>query len=283
MRTLLLVTGLSGAGKSEAAKVLEDAGWFVVDNLPPSLMGRVVELAAVRDSGMGRIAVVADVRGGVFFEELESAMADLKRLDIEVTILFLDASDDVLIRRFEANRRRHPLRESLPEGIASERELLDDLKARADVILDTSEINVHQLRAKLVDLFGATEPSTAPQVSVVSFGYKNGLPLDADTMFDVRFLPNPHWVDALRPLPGTDPRVRAYVRGQPTADEFLTRAGDLMAYLLPHYVEEGKAYLTIAVGCTGGRHRSVVMADAIGDIIRSLGFPVVVRHRDMER
>lgn len=280
---LLLITGLSGAGKTEAAKVLEDVGWFVVDNLPPSLMSKVVELASLRESGVARVAVVADVRGGVFFEELESGLSELESRSIGVRILFLDASDEALIRRFEGNRRRHPLREVLSEGIAHERLLLERMRARADVVIDTSEVNVHQLRAQLVDLFSPNQAALALQVSLVSFGFKNGLPLDADMVFDVRFLPNPHWVDELRPLPGTDPQVRTYVKSQPATAEFLRRAGELVCYLMPHYVEEGKAYLTIAVGCTGGRHRSVVIAEALGSMVQGEGFPVIVRHRDLDK
>ena len=280
---VLLVTGLSGAGKSEAVKVLEDLGWFVVDNLPPSLMEKVVELASMRDSGVARVAVVADVRGGVFFDELESGLAALEKRNVDVKVLFLDAGDDALIRRFEGTRRRHPLGDSIPEGIAEERRALEALKGRADVIVDTTGLNVHQLRTKLVDLFAPSAAAAALQVSVVSFGFKHGLPLDADMVLDVRFLPNPHWVDELRPLPGTDLRVRSYVHAQPATCEFLGKVCDLVRFLLPRYVEEGKAYLTIAVGCTGGRHRSVVIGEALGEVIQGEGFPVIVRHRDLDR
>jgi UPF0042 nucleotide-binding protein len=278
---VLLVTGLSGAGKSEAVKVLEDLGWFVVDNLPPSFMGKFVELAERGEPDLARVAMVADARG--FPEELEAAIVDLEGRRISVRTLFLDASDDVLIRRYEGSRRRHPLGEFVSAGIAQERDMLEALKERADVIVDTSDLNVHQLRSRLVDLFGGADQATALQVSLVSFGFKHGLPLDADMVFDVRFLPNPHWVDDLRPLPGTDPRVRDYVLGQPATRAFMAKVTDLVCSLLPLFVDEGKAYLTIAFGCTGGRHRSVVLADTMGSSIQAEGYPVIVRHRDLEK
>jgi len=280
-----VVTGMSGAGRSAAADVLEDLGFFVIDNLPPALIPKVAELGRGRE-GASRFALVVDTRAGEYLPDLESALAELRESGARTRVLFLDASDEVLVRRFDATRRRHPVAESdrVSDGITRERELLERIKEQADVVVDTSELNVHELRDRLRELFG--EPAGAPsglQISVVSFGYKHGLPLDVDLVFDCRFLPNPHWIESLRPLPGTDPKVRRYVMKQEETQAFLEELSKLFELLLPAYVREGKSYLSIGVGCTGGRHRSVVIAAEIARLLERLGFPARVHHRDLER
>lgn len=280
-----IVTGMSGAGRSSAADVLEDLGFFVIDNLPPSLIPKVVELARGREEPR-RFVLVVDVRSGTFLHDLEDALAELVAFGVVTRIVFLDASNDVLVRRFEETRRRHPLAgsESVIDGITRERELLDAIKGRADLVVDTSNLNVHALRDRLHELFGDGAPTeSALQTSVVSFGYKHGIPVDVDLLFDCRFLPNPHWIDELRPLSGIDPAVRDYVLGQPEAKAFLEELARLFGLLLPAYVHEGKAYLSIGVGCTGGRHRSVVIADELGAVLRDLGFDARIIHRDVTR
>jgi RNase adapter protein RapZ len=278
----LIITGMSGAGRSQAADTFEDLGWFVIDNLPPALIGKVAELVQSPGSTTERVALV--VGTGQYFEEVNPALDQLRRTTRRVRVLFLEASDEVLVRRYENTRRRHPLglTERVSEAIERERELLGPVKAMADVVVDTSDLNVHQLRDRLLDLF-ASESQTAMQTSIVSFGYKHGLPLDVDLVFDCRFLPNPHWVDDLRPLSGLDPPVRDYVCAQPDTGDFLARLDDLLALLLPAFVKEGKTYLSIAVGCTGGRHRSVVLAEELARLLRKQGFEPMVKHRDIEK
>ena len=280
-----VVTGMSGAGRSAAADVLEDLGFFVIDNLPPALIPKVAELGRGRE-GANHFALVVDTRAGEYLPDLESALAELRESGARTRVLFLDASDEVLVRRFDATRRRHPVAESdrVSDGITRERELLERIKEQSDVVVDTSDLNVHELRDRLRELFG--EPAGAPsglQISVVSFGYKHGLPLDVDLVFDCRFLPNPHWIESLRPLPGTDPKVRRYVMKQEETQAFLEELSKLFELLLPAYVREGKSYLSIGVGCTGGRHRSVVIAAEIARLLERLGFPARVHHRDLER
>ncbi len=279
-----IITGLSGAGRSEAAKCLEDIGYFVVDNLPPALIGKMAELVASSGHPL-RVAIVADVRGGVFFDELAQGLQDLKALGIQYRILFLEAADDDLVNRFEATRRRHPLAAAgrVVEGIRKERLMMESLKESSDLIIDTSGMSPHDLRDRVRDAFGASSAQSGVQVSLVSFGYKYGLPRDADLVLDVRFLPNPHWVDRLRPLPGSDPTVRSYVVGQRPYGEFMRRLRALLDTVVPGYVAEGKSYLTIAVGCTGGRHRSVVVAEELAEYFRKRGHPASVDHRDLDR
>ncbi len=279
-----VITGMSGAGRSAAADVLEDLGFFVIDNLPPELIGNVAELARGKDRAR-QFAVVVDVRSGSFVEELGAALDGLRAEGAITRVLFLDAADDVLVRRYVTTRRKHPLAadDRVSDGIAAERVLLEELKGRADLVIDTSDLNVHELRDRLVSRFGEGDRATALQTSVVSFGYKHGLPLDVDLVFDCRFLPNPHWVDSLRPFRGTDAPVRDYVMQQPETVTFLEEMRRLFALLLPAYVREGKAYLSIGVGCTGGRHRSVVMAGELAALLDDLGFPARVVHRDVDR
>jgi RNase adapter protein RapZ len=281
---LVVITGLSGAGRTTAAKVFEDLGYFVIDNLPPSLIERVFELAAVPGSTVDRIALVVDVRGRRFFGDLRASIDKLRDRVAELRVLFLESNDEVLVKRYEAARRAHPLAEQdrVLDGIARERALLADLRAEADLVIDTTDTNVHQLRDRLVDAFGRPG-SRQMVVNVVSFGFKNGTPRDADLVFDVRFLPNPHWVEELRPYTGLDEPVRAYVLEQPDTTVFLDRLGSLLELLIPAFEKEGKRYLTVAIGCTGGRHRSVVLGEEIGERIRALGVDVQVDHRDRLR
>ncbi|HEX6230370.1 MAG TPA: RNase adapter RapZ [Actinomycetota bacterium] len=279
-----IITGLSGAGRSEAARCLEDLGYFVVDNLPPSLLPKMAELAA-KPGGPMRVGVVLDVRGGVFFGELSRALEELEELSIAYAILFLEASDGDLVNRYEATRRRHPLApaDRVVEGIRKERLMMESLRGDADLIIDTSALTPHELRDRIRDAFADAPAEEALQVSLVSFGYKYGAPRDADLVMDVRFLPNPHWIDELRPLPGTDERVRTYVKGQQTYREFMRRLRSLLGFMVPGFVAEGKSYLTVAVGCTGGRHRSVVVVEELARFFRDKGLVAFVDHRDLDR
>ena len=283
MSEFLVITGLSGAGSSTAADTFEDQGWFVIDNLPPTLISKVSELARAPGSTIERVALAA--RTGAYVDELVPALDHLRATGGRVRMLFLEASTGVLVRRFEGTRRRHPLAETsdrIIDSIERERRLLEPVKSLADVVVDTSDLNVHQLRDRLLELFADDDPAGL-QTSVVSFGYKHGLPLDVDLVFDCRFLPNPHWVEELRPHSGRDAPVREYVMGQPETAEFLAKLDDLLGLLLPAYVREGKSYLSFAVGCTGGRHRSVVLAEELAQLLRKQGFRPTVRHRDVDR
>ncbi len=279
-----VITGMSGAGRATAANVLEDLGFFVIDNLPPALIGKVAELARGGSSPQ-RYGFGVDVRTGSFVEDLDEALAELRSLGARTRVLFLEAADDALVRRFDASRRPHPLAdaERLLEGIQKERALLGELKGRADVVIDTSMLNVHELRDRLVAIFASETTTTTLQIDIVSFGFKYGLPLDVDLVFDCRFLPNPHWVDDLRPLDGRNRAVRDYVLAQDEAKAFLDQLRQLFELTLPAYEREGKAYLSIAIGCTGGRHRSVTIAEQLGETIGDLGYHPHVRHRDVDR
>jgi UPF0042 nucleotide-binding protein len=276
---LAIITGLSGAGRTTAAKVLEDLGYFVIDNLPPSLIERMVDLA--QGSTVDRIAMVVDVRGRAFFGDLRATLSALAERGMKPRVVFLEASDEALVRRYEAGRRVHPLsgRDRVTEGISRERRLLADLRAEADLVIDTTDTNVHELRDRLIDAFGEVG-AAGLFVNVLSFGFKNGSPRDADIVLDVRFLPNPHWVDELRPLDGLDPPVRDYVLSQPETGVFLERLYALFDVMVPAFVKEGKHYLTIAIGCTGGKHRSVALGEELAAHIRTLGVTVQVDHRD---
>jgi RNase adapter protein RapZ len=280
-----VITGLSGAGRSEAAKAFEDLGWFVIDNLPPQLISKMMSLVVAPGNDITRLALVIDARGGTFFAEADKALRKLRRDVGNFRLLFLEASNEVLVRRFDATRRRHPLAadDRVEVGIDRERELMRPLRNGADLIIDTTELSVRKLRAKIAGSFEDTAPGEGLKITVISFGYKFGLPLDSDMVLDVRFLPNPHWVDELRPLQGLDSAVRDYVLGHEATNDFLVRAKDIFAVLLPGYQQEGRHYLTVGVGCTGGRHRSVVLAEEIGTVIREQGFGVKVIHRDVER
>ncbi|WP_035106982.1 RNase adapter RapZ [Desulfovirgula thermocuniculi] len=282
---LVIVTGLSGAGKTQALRILEDLGFFCVDNLPPTLIPKFLELCSQSSREINKIAVVVDIRGGEFFDALFEVLADLEQEGLRYEILFLETSDATLVRRYKESRRAHPLSVDgeILQSIQRERERLRELKGRAHKIIDTSEMTPQQLKEELTGLFGEQAVGAPLRVTVVSFGYKYGIPLDSDLVFDVRFLPNPHYDPALRPLTGNDPQVQEYVCQAPLGREFVGRFLDFIDYLIPHYVREGKATLTIAIGCTGGQHRSVVLANLLGEHLAAQGYRVAVRHRDISR
>ncbi|MBS2966428.1 RNase adapter RapZ [Actinocrinis puniceicyclus] len=281
---LVVISGMSGAGRSTAAKVLEDLGWFVVDNLPPSLIPTMVDLAARTQDSVPRIAVVVDVRGRSFFEHLHEALEQMDSGGLRHRIVFLESADDVLVRRFENVRRPHPLQGDgrITDGIARERELLRGLRGEADLVLDTSSRNVHELRAVLESVF-AGSAEVELRATVMSFGYKYGLPVDADLVVDCRFLPNPHWIPQLRARTGLDQEVSEYVLAQPGAKDLLESYGEVLRTITAGYRREGKRYLTLAVGCTGGKHRSVAMAEQIAARLVDDGVDTTVVHRDMGR
>lgn len=280
-----VISGLSGAGRSEAAKALEDLGWFVIDNLPPTLIRRFLTLALAPGNDIHRVALVIDARGGTFFDEAVTELEKVRRDVSNYRLVFLEASDDSLVRRFDASRRRHPLATDDPVavGIQRERELMSRFRDGADLIIDTSDLSVRDLRTKIAAYFEGAGPADILKTTVISFGYKFGLPLDADIVLDCRFLPNPHWVPELRELTGLQDPVKDYVLAQDATTDFLDRTRDLFAVLLPGYQSEGRHYLTIAIGCTGGRHRSVVLAEEIARFIDEKGFGVKVIHRDEHR
>ena len=282
---VVLVTGLSGAGRGTAAKVLEDLGWYVADNLPPELIARMVDLGLAAGSRITQLAVVMDVRSRGFTGDLDLVRNDLAARGITPRVVFLEASDDILVRRYENNRRSHPLQgnQTLAEGIAAERVMLAGVRAGADLVIDTSALSVPALRAGIERAFGG-ETVALTSVTVESFGFKYGLPMDADMVMDVRFLPNPHWVDELRPQTGQSPAVRDYVLSQPGATEFLQTYHQLLRLVLDGYVREGKRYMTVAIGCTGGKHRSVAIAEALSGLL-GLNEHLTVRvlHRDLGR
>jgi UPF0042 nucleotide-binding protein len=278
---IVLITGLSGAGRSGVANVLEDLGWFVVDNLPTTLISTIVELAAKPSSDIDRLALVAGRRN----TELLTKVGELRADGHQVTVLFLDAATPELVRRYDATRRRHPLAEEtagLVESIELERKLLDPVRGAADLVIDTTDLNVHQLKERVAHAFDTSRGSRL-QVSVESFGFKHGLALDADIVMDVRFLPNPYWEDDLRPLTGHDPKVRDYVLETSAGSDFVDRFDELLGSLLPQYEAEGRSYLTVAIGCTGGRHRSVAVAEELADRLRQRGIAVRATHRDVAR
>jgi UPF0042 nucleotide-binding protein len=278
---IVLITGMSGAGRSATADVLEDLGWYVVDNLPTSLIEKIVDLASMPGSGIDRLALVAGRDYGAVLDNVAALRGEGHR----VTVLFLDASTSELVRRYDATRRRHPLAAEAPgllESIEQERALLGRTHDAADLVIDSSALNVHQLKHRLVAAFD-DRASSQLQLAVESFGFKHGLPLDADIVMDVRFLPNPHWEEGLRPLTGHDPAVRDYVLNRPETIEFLDRLEDLLRALLPAYQAEGRSYLTVAIGCTGGRHRAVSIAEELAARLRARGTAVRTTHRDVSR
>ena len=281
---LVVITGMSGAGRSLTAKALEDIGFFVIDNLPAGLISEVVAHADLPESPRRRLAVVVDTRGGLSFAELESVLMTLAGNEVQTRLVFLDADDEVLVKRFEESRRPHPVEgATLADSIAVERTALEDLRGKADILIDTTNKTVHELRTAVESVFATDQPRRPLLVSVTSFGFKHGLPRVIDLLFDVRFLPNPHWVAELRPLTGLDDPVREYVFSQDDAQTFLDRTTVLLEFLLPRYEAEGKSYLTIGIGCTGGRHRSVAIAEALGEWIAGHDMAVTVLHRDAER
>jgi RNase adapter protein RapZ len=280
---LIIVSGMSGAGRSAVADVLEDLGWFVVDNVPPMFLATMVE-EIVGEGGTSKLAVVVDVRTGHFFEALGTAVEELRANGYQPVTLFLEASDDVIVRRQESVRRPHPLQRGgrLLDGIQREREMLADLRANADLVIDTSNLNVHQLKAKVVNAFGDAD-NTEVRATVVSFGFKYGIPVDADVVADMRFVPNPFWVPELRHLTGRDQPVADYVLGNPLAQQFIDDYVGVLETLRVGYLNEGKRFMTIAIGCTGGQHRSVAMAEELARRLREKGSPTLVVHRDLGR
>jgi len=283
----VVVTGLSGAGKSQAIRALEDLGYFCVDNLPIGLIPTLAELPSRAGSDIARAAVVVDIREGSFLDEFPRMYRRLRRVDgLDPTLIFLEASDDALVRRFSETRRPHPLaRDRSPlEGIRLERARLQVIRRMADRVIDTSDLNVHELRRAFTALSQDVSTDHRLIVTVVSFGYKHGIPVDADLLLDVRFLPNPHFVTSLRRRTGRDPQVVRFLRRSPVTDEFVDRTLDFLRFLVPQYVAEGKRYLTIGIGCTGGRHRSVAVAEALRRGLTGLErVRLRVRHRDVER
>jgi len=282
---LVLVTGMSGAGRSEAIHTFEDLGYFCIDNLPPALIGQLVSLTALPGSRVRRIAVACDVRGGEFFQELEAELDDLELVGHPFRVLFLTADDRTLVQRFKETRRRHPLSGvgTVAEGIAAERKLVQAILERADLIIDTSTLRPQELRAIIHEKFVTSGREDQLTVSVTSFGFKYGLPIDADIVMDVRFLPNPFYIDRLRAKTGLERAVRAYVLDQEETSVFLERWFAMLDLLLPNYLSEGKTQLNIALGCTGGQHRSVVLAESTAEFVRTLGYPVSVSHRDIAK
>jgi RNase adapter protein RapZ len=277
---LVIITGMSGSGKASVLKAFEDLGYYCVDNLPVGLIPRFAELAG-QSSEIERTALVVDVREGRQLEELPAIIKSVKRT-ITTKMLFLEASDSVLLRRYSETRRPHPLgrNASVKSSLAAERRHLRRIRAMADLVIDTSKFNVHELRSHIIELFQKKEKGRNILVSCVSFGFKHGVPDDADLVFDVRFLPNPHFVPEFRPLTGRHAKVAKYIRSFPQTLEFIQRISDLLIYLLPHYIHEGKSYLTIAFGCTGGQHRSVMIAEDVAKRLKSAGYRVKVAHRD---
>lgn len=281
---LVIVTGISGGGKSSVLRTLEDYGYFCVDNFIPALIIPFVKLVS---SQFNLIAIVVDTRGGVFFSELNKELQSLKSLGIEYRVIFLDASDEVLIKRYSETRRRHPLlseKSALLDSIQIERSMLEEVRKHSDNIIDTSDISISQLKNIISkNVLSQEVLKAAMRISIVSFGYKYGLPIDADLVFDVRFLPNPHYIPELKPFTGLEENVRNYVLEKEVTKNFLDKFIDFITYLVPHYKEEGKSLLTLAIGCTGGRHRSVSIARTLASKLKELGYYVTERHRDIER
>jgi UPF0042 nucleotide-binding protein len=277
---LVIITGMSGSGKASVLKAFEDLGYYCVDNLPVELIPRFAELA-LQSGEIRRTALVVDVREGAQLTQLPGILKSVKRM-IPTKVVFLEATDPILLRRFSETRRPHPLGTDAPvkAALKTERRQLRSIRALADFVIDTSKFNVHELRDHIIERFRAESSEKGILVSIVSFGFRHGVPEDADLVFDVRFLPNPHFVPEFRPLTGLHPKVAKYIRSFPQTKEFIRRISDLLVYLLPHYVHEGKSYLTIGFGCTGGQHRSVMIAEEVGKHLRKAGYRLKVSHRD---
>ncbi|KKM10678.1 glmZ(sRNA)-inactivating NTPase [Clostridiales bacterium PH28_bin88] len=282
---LVIITGMSGAGKTQAVRCLEDLGFFCVDNLPPTLVPRFAELFGARDGDIDKVALVMDIRGGRFFKGLFEALSYLDAQGFRYEILYLEASDESLVRRFKETRRKHPLSPQgrILDGIIEERSHLEEVRGRASKIIDTSELSTQQLREQITELYGDLRDHRLV-ITLMSFGFKHGIPLDADLVMDVRFLPNPHYVESLKPLTGQEPEVQDYVMNSPVTKTFLTKFLDMLSFLIPFYIQEGKSQLVVAVGCTGGQHRSVTLANKISEMLGQDGqYRVLVQHRDLSR
>ncbi len=276
---------MSGAGRTQAMQSLEDQGFFCVDNLPPAFIVKFAELCAQSQGKIAKAAIVCDLRGGAFFSTLNGALLNLEKEGFPYEILFLEASDETLVRRYKESRRRHPLSPQgrILEGIQAERQQLEELRGQAHKILDTSNLKAQQLRQQVAELFRKEQGLGQMAVSVISFGFKYGIPLDADLIIDVRFLPNPYYIEELRPLTGEHTLVKNYVFGNSIAQEFMEKYLDLLGFILPHYLREGKSHLVIGVGCTGGQHRSVAIAERIGHHFKDNNYLINIKHRDEER
>jgi UPF0042 nucleotide-binding protein len=281
---LVIVTGMSGAGKTQVVRAMEDLGYFCVDNLPPMLIPKFAELSAQSAGRVNKIALVVDIRGGEFFDSLVQVLEDLETQGILYEILFLEAADETLIRRYKETRRRHPMAPfgRVSEGISRERERLEHIRGRATRIIDTSDLSTAQLKDKITDIFAGELEAARMAITVVSFGFKYGIPLDADMVFDVRFLPNPFYVESLRKKSGRESEVSDYIGKWPITSQFLDKLGGLIDFLVPNYIKEGKGQLIIAVGCTGGLHRSVFVAEKLYEGLRGKGYKVNVEHRDIK-
>lgn len=280
----VIITGMSGAGKSQAVKILEDSDYYCMDNLPPALLSKFAELCIESAKPMEKVAVVLDIRGGEFFKNLFQGLDELVELNIDYKILFLDARDDVLIKRYKEHRRPHPLSQDgrLSNGIAQEREMLKEIRKKADFILDTSNKRVATLRMEITNIFSNGDLDKNISVSITSFGFKHGILLDADIVFDVRFIPNPYYIPELKEHSGNEDAVKKYVFQWPQTGIFINKVIDLVEYLLPFYSTERKTHLVLGIGCTGGFHRSVAITNKIAEILKSKGHQVVVNHRDLE-
>ncbi|HOP72634.1 RNase adapter RapZ [Thermoclostridium caenicola] len=282
---LLIITGMSGAGKSLCVKYFEDIGYFCVDNLPPSLIPKFTEVILQSKNPVDKIALIVDIRGGTMFLDLFPALQQLQEIGIAYKILFLDATDAVLVKRFKETRRQHPLSPDgrIAEGIEEERRILQAVKDRADYIIDTSSLTPRQLKEEITRLFVEGRTFKGLIVHIVSFGFKHGIPMDCDLVFDVRFIPNPYYVPELKPKSGLDPDVSDYVLSFPESRKFLTKLNEMITFLIPYYVKEGKTQLVIGIGCTGGRHRSVAVANRLAELQKDKGSSVVTQHRDIDK
>ncbi len=281
----VILTGMSGAGKSLVLKFLEDIDFFCVDNLPPSLIPKFIELCKMPEVGIEKVALGIDIRGGKLFNDLLSCVSEVQNENHTISILFLDASDETILKRFKESRRNHPLArgERIISGIMRERELLGDVKRRADYIIDTSHILTRQLKEKINDIFLENKTFESLMVTVLSFGFKYGIPSDSDLVFDVRFIPNPFYIAELKPLTGNDIKVRDYVMEWEESREFIKKLEDMISFLLPNYIKEGKNQLVISIGCTGGKHRSVTLANELYRSLQRDGHSVIINHRDIDK
>ena len=282
---VLIVTGLSGAGKSQAVHSLEDLGFYCIDNLPPTMIPDFIDLCLQPESKIDRVAIVIDIRGRSFFKQVFSELDDLKESNVNYEVAFLETKDEVLVKRFKETRRRHPLslEGDIYEGIKLERKYLEELRGKANIIIDTSDLKPSQLKEEINRIWGYKDKNKSLYITIMSFGYKYGIPLDTDLLMDVRFLPNPYYLEELRPLTGQDNEVAEYVFKFDTSNEFLSKYYDLLKFLIPHYIREGKVHLVVAIGCTGGQHRSVAIAQKLACLLEEEEYEISVKHRDIEK